>query len=196
MLGASMSDDEQHSGSGFRLHGIVRAYEVHPGLAQRLAPGQALLGEMARQARREGTMVQVMEQHNLVVNSGMQAIAKFLGGAAGAPTVGGLAVGSIDEIVVATMQLGNAGSPPAPSDTDTVGVTSLLYQPPMSVSYPTAYSIMFSGVVPQLEAVGATFTEEALILANGKLFARSTFSRSKGGSFALQFDHTILFSRS
>lgn len=195
MLGASMSDDEHHSGSGFRLHGIVRAYEILPGLAQRLAPGQAVLGELARQARREGTMIQVMEQHNLVVNIGMQAIAKFLGGAAGAPTVGGAAIGSLEEIVVATMQLGNAASPAAPAETDTVGVTSLLYQPPMTVSYPTAYSIMFSGVVPQLEAVGATFTEEALLLSNTKLFARSTFSRSKGGSFALQFDHTILFSR-
>lgn len=178
----------------FRIQGIVRAYTVAPELARRLA-GRPLLGHLREQALREGSARQVMEHHNLILDQGLEAIAKFLGGGAGAPLVGGGSISSIDDLVVTEMELGNAASPPAPAESDTTGVSSLVYQPPVTISYPTGFSIMFSGLLPIDEAVGETITEEALKLSNGLVFAKSTFSRTKTDAFALQFDHQILFGR-
>lgn len=181
-------------GDLFRLCGIVRAYTVGPELAARLG-GRPLVGALRAQALREGSLVQVMEHHNLIVDQGMEAIAKFLGNNAGAPTVGGATFSSLSDITVATMELGNAVSPPAPAAGDVTGVGALIYQPPVVVSYPDPYSVMFSGLLPIGEANGEVITEEALRLSNGKVFAKATFSRSKTNAFALQFDHTIAFAR-
>lgn len=178
----------------FSIRGIVRAFTVAPELARKQG-NRPLVGALREQAIREGNLVQVMEHHNLIVNQGLEAIAKFLGGNAGAPTVGGGTFAELEDLVVAVMELGDATSPPSPAATDTTGVGSLIYQPPLVISYPGPYNIMFSGLLPIGEANGTTITEEALKLSNGLVFAKATFSRAKTSSFALQFDHTIYFAR-
>ena len=179
---------------GLRIIGIVRAYEIHPELAARLG-GRPCVGVLRDQALREGTLRLVLEQHNMVVDQGIEAIACFLGNNANAPTVGGSTFGTMSDITVGTMELGTAVNPPAPMATDTAGVGSLVYQPPLTVSYPTPASIMFSGVLPIGEANGLVITEEALRLVNGKVIAKATFYRPKTSSNAMQFDHRILFAR-
>lgn len=181
---------------GFKIHGIVRAYALSPALERHAGRGVPMLGPAARQAQAEENMRKVFEDHNLVVDQGLEAIAKFLGNNAGAPTVGGSTFGSLADITVASMELGTAVSPPEPVAGDTVGVGSLVYQPPITVSYPTAFSVMFSGVVPVGEANGVIITEEALRLANGKVFAKALLHWPKTSALALQVDHTITFSRS
>lgn len=136
------------------------------------------------------------ENHNLIVNNGLAAIAKFLGGAAGSPTVGGLGVASIADLVVNRMELGNAVSPPVVAATDTMSVVSLVYVPQLLVGYPTAYSIRFSGIVRHSEMNGTTFTEESLKMANGVVFAKvNGFAVLKQASKAKQFDHEIVMGR-
>lgn len=136
------------------------------------------------------------ENHNLIVNNGLAAIAKFLGGGAGSPTVGGLGVASIADLVVNRMELGNAVSPPVVVVTDTVSVVSLVYVPQLIINYVTAYSLRFSGIIRHGEMNGTTFTEEALKMANGLVFAKvNGFAVLKQANKAKQFDHDVIFAR-
>ncbi len=179
------------SAEGVRVLGRVRCTLLRPSVGN--AP---LIGEAFARAVHDGQAWVDFDRHNLVVNIGLSAIAKFLGNNAAAPTVGGSTFADLEAITVDTMELGAAASPSEPTTGDTTGVSNLIYTPPLTVSYPDDYSVMFSGVLPVTEAIGTTVTEEALKLVNGKVFAKCIFSRVKTGSFGLQFDHTISFSRS
>ncbi len=184
-----MSTRKVSHGALFGLCGILRVYRVDPHV------GRLLSGREMVRACAEGDARLVEETHNLVVDIGMQAIAKFLGGNAGAPLVGGSTFSSLEDLVIATMELGDTPTPPSPANGDTAGVGALVYTPPVTFTYPTPFSLMVSGVLPITEANGLTITEEALKLANGKLFAKTTFSELKTNAYALQFDHTITWSR-
>lgn len=177
---------------GMRIIGRVRltrvpAYVVEP-----------LVGYDFDRAFYDGLADIVFDEHNLVVDIGMQAIAKFLGNNMGAPTVGGSTFADLSSITVGTMEIGDAASPAAPLAGDTTGVASLVYTPPITVSYPTSTSIKFSGVIPAPELVGTILTEEALKLVNGKLFAKCNFPTpyTKTGAHGVQIDHLIQFARS
>lgn len=147
-------------------------------------------------ALREGRAALDHEDHNLIVNNGLAAIAKFLGGAVGAPLVGGLGVTDIRQLAITRMELGNAPTPPIPVITDTTSVGNLVYVPQILVYYVTPYAVRISGIVRHNELNGTTFTEEALKMANGLVFAKATgFSVLKVPSAAKQFDHTITMDR-
>jgi hypothetical protein len=137
----------------------------------------------------------VLHKRNLVVNIGLSAISRLLGGNVGAPSVGGSGFSALDDIAVSSMVLGNHPSPTTPAVGDIVGVQQLVYTPSLSVSYPDDYSITFEGTIPQTDGNGLTITEEALLLRNGLLFARTTFAVPKTSAAALLFTHTISFSR-
>lgn len=152
--------------------------------------------EEAEEGIRRGHISVAYESHNLIVNNGLSAIATILGGGAGSPAVGGLGVSNIADLTVTRMELGNAVSPPVPVITDTVSVASLVYVPPLLVAYPVLGGVRFIGIVRHSELNGTTFTEEALKMANGLVFAKvNGFSTVKNALHAKQFDHTILFSR-
>lgn len=137
----------------------------------------------------------VLHKRNLVVNIGLSAVSRLLGGNVGAPSVGGGGFSTLDDIAVSTMRLGNHPSPTIPAVGDTVGVQQLIYTPALSVSYPDDYSVTFEGTIPATDGNGLTITEEALLLRNGLLFARTTFAVPKTNAAALLFTHTISFSR-
>lgn len=139
----------------------------------------------------------VREERNLLVNLGLQVFSRQLGGNVGAPTIGGSTFGSISDLVVTRMLLGNASSPAAPVTTDTTGVTAVLFEPSLVVTYPTDYSVRFTGIMPTTEGNGSTITEEALYLSNGMVFAKRVLSPGeiKDSSVALQFDHEFSFNR-
>lgn len=134
-------------------------------------------------------------KRNLILNNGLSAISRLLGDNQGSPTVGGSGINDLTDITINRMELGNALSPTAPAVGDTTGVTSLLYAPALVVTYPTPYTVVFSGLVPISQFVNSVFTEEALKMANGMIFARTIFSVTKTNSAALQFNHTISVSR-
>lgn len=174
----------------FSVRGVLRVYSV-------IQPVEApLVGEGLYGALYRGEATLAYETHNLIVNRGLAAIAKFLGGAAGAPVIDGSGVSDINELVVDRMELGDALVPPVPATTDIGSVVNLVYVPQVVVSYPTPYSVRFSGIVRHGEMNGTTFTEEALKMANGMVFAKVTgFSILKQVGAAKQFDHEIVFAR-
>ena len=138
----------------------------------------------------------LFSEHNVIVAAGRQVFSRMLGGNAGAPLIGGSTFGNISDLVVTTMQLGISSTPEEESPNNTVGVAQVIFQPTITVSYPTNTSVMFSGVIPIIEAVGYTITEEALFLKNGLLFARKAILPGvvKDGAHALKFDHSFTFS--
>lgn len=133
--------------------------------------------------------------HNHIVDIGLSVFSRLLGNNAGNPLVGGSGFADLGAITVGRMDIGRTVVPAVPADGDTVGVATLAYVPALVVSYPTDFSVKFSGLIPTTECNSFFLTEEALRLQNGMLFARTTFNRSKNSSFALQFDHLIEFAR-
>lgn len=161
-------------------------------------PGnEVLTGAAFREQWRRGRIRTRLDQHNLIVDQGLQAIAVFLGGNANSPTVGGSGFADLSDITIGEMDLGNTPTPPAPADSDTSSVGALVYTPVLTVTYPSATSITFSGVVPITELVGTTITEEALKMVSGKVFAKVKLATPQllDGSSAYQFSHTITFAR-
>ncbi len=172
---------------GTRHHASMRS---HP-----IAHGVGILG-ILRVFRVVGAhKALVLEKRNLVVNQGLAAPSRFLGGNVGSPTVGGVGFSSLDDLAVTTMKLGNHPSPNAPAVTDTVGIQQLVYTPTLAVTYPDAYTVQFQGAIPATDGNGLTITEEALYMRNGLLFARTIFSMPKTSSYALLFTHSFSFSR-
>lgn len=173
---------------GLRLIGRLRVID--------LPSDEPLFGDELAHAIERGHARIDFVSTNLLVNQGLSVFSRIIGNNVGAPLVGGSGFTTLSDITVRTMDLGNTTSPPTPAITDTTGVGALVYSPPLIVTYPDNYSVMFSGVIPQSELIGTTITEECLKLGNGKVFAKKApFSTLKTGSHAKQFDHTIIVSR-
>lgn len=175
------------------IRGAVHCYKLHHSLGDKIMSGDALMGALD-----DGSAELLWEQHNLVVNIGLQALSVFLGNNLGSPTVNGSTFSSLSDITVGSMEIGNTVSPTAPAPTNTSSVGALVYVPPITVSYVSSpYGVVFSGVIPTSECNGLLITEEALKLRNGLVCAKTTFApQVKTSSFGLMFVHTILVSGS
>jgi hypothetical protein len=171
-----------------KVTGILSCHRIYG------TPDVALSPVELRNAVRKGHARMSFLKKNLIVNIGLQVFSRMLGNNLGGPLINGAGFSAIPDIAVGKMQLGTAVSPPSPAPTDTTGVSALAYTPVLVATYPTDYSIQFQGLLPTTEGNGSTFTEEALLLRNGLLFAKTTFSEAKTGAFALQFAHTFTFS--
>lgn len=169
--------------------------EVRGHLRLTLIPGDTVMSDS--EIRRYGRVV--FSEHNLIVDVGMQVFSRMLGGNAGSPTINGSVFSSIEDLAVTRIQLGKSTSPPPPAFSDVApGVADpVLYEPPLIVTYPTATSVNFAGLVPSTEQEGVTFTEEAVYLRNGLLFAKRLISPGvlKVAGLALQVDHSFTFAR-
>ncbi len=142
----------------------------------------------------------VFDEENLIVNYGLSAISRMIGGCAGSATVGGQGVTDPHDLAVTSMVLGNDPSPTTPANADTTGVSMPTFSPNLFVTYPSAYRVKFSGMLPKTESVGETITEEALYLkmqisGSPVVFAKKVFSQLKTSAYALQFDHLITVAR-
>ena len=158
-----------------------------------------LLGAELADALESCEAVLDIVSRNLVVNIGTSVFSRLLGGGAGSPQVyhpsAPFGFSELADLSVASMMLGNTVSPHAPDPDDTTGPSTPIFTPNLTVTYPTWYSVRFSGLVPQPEFDGTIFTEEALLLRNGALFAKTRFQRQKTAAFGLQFDHEITIGR-
>jgi hypothetical protein len=139
---------------------------------------------------------------NLITDVGLDDIAGLLGGGEGNPNVGGDAIGptTFGTLRVTEMRLTEQASPTAPAAGDTAleGATAKSFDtttPTLTVSYPGTGQVRYSGVVQNTELGGSIFTEEGLFNANGRLIARTTFTREHTGVVNTQFDHTITITR-
>lgn len=163
--------------------------------------------EMVPQAIRLGMLWPLFRTENLILDTGLDAFAAQAGGGVNNPTVGGTPVtpGTVGDLRVFEMRVTAQVAPAAPDETDTALEGTSLWVgnvdgPPivdalLTVTYPATGQVRFSLVVPQTELVGTTFTEEGIFSKNGKLIARTTFSRPHPGTFGLQFDHTLSYVR-
>lgn len=139
---------------------------------------------------------------NLITDIGLDSFAALLGGGEGGPTVGGDVIGAnnFDTLRVTEMRITDQASPTAPAAGDTAleGAPVKTFEtttPTLIVTYPGAGQVRYSGVLGSTELNGTTITEEGLFNANGRLVARTTFTRAHTGAFSTQFDHTITITR-
>ena len=178
-----------------RVEGVVRIYET---------PGIRVLSraELAQYGRK------VVETRNLITDYGLDVIVGMLLGGMGTPFIGGGGYGAsnFEELRIAQMVITDAGAPatPVPGDTALVGLTLFDWRS----DYPTngqslltglrtaLGEVTFSGLIPPQTLNGTTIKEEGLFTASGLLVARTTFSFTKNANVGLQFDHSIVVSRS
>lgn len=158
--------------------------------------------KLLRAAIRHGIAFPVFETENLVTDIGLDSFVALLGGGQGGPSVGGDAISpaNIEDVFAVEMRITDQVAPTAPAGTDvalegateasfTIGGANLI------VTYPSAGKVQFSGTVGPTELNGQTLTEEGLFNANGRLVARTTFSKLKEAAFGLQFDHVLTLIR-
>lgn len=153
-----------------------------------------------------GLAFPVLKVDNLVVDVGVDALAALLGGGRGSPVVDGTTMdeATVRDLAVVQMLVTDQVSPTDPVEGDTAleGSTEWDFHAQyaggagpgdslLTVTYPGTGRVRFSGLIPQPDKDGVTFTEEGLFSNNGKLIARTTFLKLKTTAFALQFDHEI-----
>jgi len=183
----------------FQIHGILTITEVLEDIRNPLTVSQRI------EAIARGDACEVARK-NMVINNGLDVIRALIGGFQGSPTVGGSPYSSSDyaDMCVHKMKLASyVGTPPAPAATDTAlsGVEEwegTVDAVTLTVSYTAtagAPSVIFSTIIPQAELIGVTLKEEGLFTNDDTLFARTTFSKEKLGTFALQFDHELTVAR-
>lgn len=138
--------------SSIRVTGHVRVFENIPGLTQSQIMERA----------------PVAEGPNLIVDNGLEWVAKKLGHVAGTPPiqVGGQTVSSLDDLEIAEIQLGNEAVPAAPASTDTAlsDLTPIATYTSITVTYPTAASVRFAATIPPDTIAGEGITEIGLFL--------------------------------
>lgn len=142
--------------SNLKIEGRLRVYAVPEGMVQRDVPGDAITRMCEC----------VMDNRNLIVNSGLDWVATKLGHGLGTPPVqvGGQTITSIADLIVSKMKVGNASSPaaPAPGDTALADPSPLVTLSTITVSYPTASSVRFRATIPINTQNGQGLTELGL----------------------------------
>lgn len=126
---------------------------------------------------KEGKLIEVHEERNLIVNVGKQQTARLLGG----DTTGR----SVDRVGV-----GIGTSTAAAGDT---ALTSPVYVT-ASVTYPTQTSVQFAYTFDLSTANGLAITEFGLVTVAGNLYSRRVRSAiNKDSSFSISGTWTIQF---
>jgi len=154
-------------------------------------------------AQKRGILKTVVDTSNLVTDIGLDAFAALMAGGNGSPTVGGDSLTSVDILTASAsvMKITQQKAPTAPAAGDTAleGTIDRTWTIPLAgltVTYPAAGKVNFGALLPQIDVLNTkTLTEEGLFNVNGRLIARTTFSKLKTSSFALQFDHTLTIVR-
>jgi hypothetical protein len=187
--------------SGAHIEGILRITALRMKVTRPLTPLEMVF------ALKRDLAFPLHVVRNRVVDVGLDAFAAFIGGGLGAPVVGGIGMGpsNIDELRVIRMALTDQVTPTAPADGDVALEGTPVWEfkddyptsgdQLLTFTYPSTGRIKISGLVPQLELDGTQFTEEGLFTENGLLIARTTFTQDKTVEFALQFDHTLIYTR-
>tara|TARA_R100001086_G_scaffold87122_4_gene42588 strand:+ start:1192 stop:1743 length:552 start_codon:yes stop_codon:yes gene_type:complete len=101
---------------------------------------------------------------NLIVNSGLDAIAAKMGHVLNGPSVGGESPANVNDLQVAEMQLGDDPTPTAPAASDTALASDPILTTISSlvVSYPATGAVAFAGTIAPNTQNGKTLTEVGL----------------------------------
>ncbi|MFT8276044.1 hypothetical protein ACMSSJ_10950 [Kerstersia gyiorum] len=113
-------------------------------------------GIFEMEVRREGELIQVIQEKNLIVAGAANQLSRFLGGDG-------------ENRHVSRIGFGVGTTAAAPGDT---ALTSPVILPIGSTTYPQTGRVRFSWSLPKSEGNGLEITEFGLLCADGTLFAR------------------------
>lgn len=134
---------------------------------------------------------------NKVVDLGRSLIRALIGNGVSNPAVSNgtqtFGTTTIADLAISAMQFGNLNAPTAPAASDfQLQDLTLLHTATPTVTYPSNFSVRWTGLIPANTYVGQQVTEEGLFAVSGALFARTTFPASAIVlGFAKQFSHTF-----
>lgn len=183
---------------GLVLSGELLVIDIRVGLGctfrdLRNSPDQQELTELFR----IGEARVVRRAQNKVVDLGRSLIRALIGNGASLPAVtnGTQSYGTVTiaDLAISAMKFGNLNSPTAPAAADfQLQDVTILHTAVPTVTYPSNYSVRWTGLIPANTYVGQQVTEEGLFAISGALFARTTFAPSAiTVGFAKSFAHTI-----
>lgn len=139
---------------------------------------QALRGDFRLELRRNGVLVEVFEEKNLIVNGAKNQLARLVGGS-----------GANRQIT----QIGFGVGAQAAAPTNTA-LTSAYVKQVSSVEYPATGQVRFNWSLSTAEANGKSITEFGLICADGTLFSRKARAPiQKESDLSLSGSWTIIF---
>ena len=134
---------------------------------------------------------------NKVVDLGRSLIRALIGNGLSLPSISNgvqsFPTVTIADLAIFEMRFGNLNSPTAPTAADfQMEDVTLLHTATPVVTYPTNFTVRWSGLIPANTYVGQQVTEEGLFAVNGALFARTTFpAEAIVSGFAVNFAHTF-----
>lgn len=108
---------------------------------------------------RGGRLIDVMDEHNLIVTNGRETVCRGLGGESNR--------------AITKIGFGSGATPAAPGNNALVNLFSKAIT---SVSYPTVTSVQFAFTLLSNEANGLAISEFGLLTANNVLYARKVRS--------------------
>lgn len=183
------------------LVGRLRVAEVEPGWTKSGLDIDGLV--------RVGAGRVIRDHSNLIVDQALGAIAAFIAGAKGQPTVGGDTYLPLDlnnppssdmvhDLFVTSLQVTEKSNPSEPSGSDTSLEGTVdpnnndgleFSGNGLNITYPSQGTVVFAGVINETERKGETFTEEGLITRDGTLFARTLIAQPATGSVTFDGGH-------
>lgn len=104
-------------------------------------------------------LIREIEEKNLVVNGGLDALSKFLSNV------------SVNKYL-ASMSAGTSGTAPTPTDTAIAGAVNKAIT--ITPTYPTVGTVLFDLIFDYGDANGITIQEFGIFCQDGTLFARRT----------------------
>lgn len=139
---------------------------------------QAMRGDFRLEMRRDGVLIEVFEEKNLIVNGAKDQLARLVGGS-----------GSNRQITQIGFGIGTAAASPG-----NTGLTSAYTKPLTSVEYPATGQVRFNWTLSTAEANGKSITEFGLICADSTLFSRKVRAPiQKESDLSLSGAWTIIF---
>lgn len=139
---------------------------------------QTLRGDFRLEVRRNGELVEVFEEKNLIVNGAKNQLARLVGGS-----------GANRQITQIGFGIGTTAASPG-----NTALTSAYTKAVTSVDYPATGQVRFSWALSAAEANGKAITEFGLICADGTLFSRKVRAPiQKESDLSLSGAWTIIF---
>lgn len=176
--------------------GLLKATAIEP--CWMPADGHPLPLEELDRLLVRGRAVELLRTRNLVTEMGRSIFSRLFGFAVNAPSVSNatgshtVGVTAIEDLRPTTMKFGDIASPTAPSSGNLDLEGPVVYETTILLtSYSNYSTVAFSGVIPAGVLAGALLTEEGVFVANGEMFARTTFSHVVPVGKAVQYDHAF-----
>ncbi len=136
-------------------------------------------GRFQLRVKKDGRLIEEIDEHNLIVNKGKLQVARLL-------------AGDVEGRSIVKVAVGTNGKPPVPTDLVISGAFAKAFD---SIEYPAPGQVKFSWSLSTQEANGKVIMEFGLLCSDGSLFARRTrdVALNKTDDITVEGDWTINF---